>query len=103
MNDLANVSVSAYLVGQLSSILHVLGFSPACYLPMAFSCLLRLCVLCVSSWESLQKSEKFGLFSAVGMLMLLPMQFVALVMKQRAVTKDFSHSDYMGILELHMS
>lgn len=45
-NDLANVSASACLVGRLCSILRVLAFSPARYLPVAFS-LLGLCVLCV--------------------------------------------------------
>lgn len=100
VNDLANVSASACLVGQLCSILHVLGSSSAHYLYVAFSCLLGLCVLCVSSCESvvqpLLKSEQLGLFSwplglssAVGMLILLPLQFVALVMRQWAATKAF--------------
>lgn len=111
MNDLANVSASACLVGQLCSILHVLDSSSAHYLSVAFSCLLGLCVLCVSSCESvvqpLLKSEQLGLFcwpvglsSAVWMLILLPLQFVALVMRQWAATKGFSHSNYMGILDL---
>lgn len=34
------------------------------------------------------------------MLILLPLQFVALAMRQWAATKGFSHSNYMGILDL---
>lgn len=64
-------------------------------------------MLCVSSCESVVQPLSYvseiwfvwltvGLSSAVGMLTLLPVQFVALVMKQGAATKNFSQSQLHG-------